>query len=352
MATSSRAESIDVRRTLLGKALLEHPGRFNFFQAVRLLERLRPGRVAVGRFGPPEREAMRFGINNSLAFPPSQIHSLDWADGGMPKMTVNFMGLTGPNGVLPYSFTELIRERNRTKDRTMQDFLDLFNHRAISLFYQAWEKYRFFVAYERDQQDRFSNYVMSFAGLGTKGLQKRFETPERTIVHDETFLFYSGLLSLQPKSAAALEQILCDYFGVPVEIDQFIGAWHSISTADQCCFEAGYEFSEQLGIGAVAGDEIWDHQSRVRIKLGPLTLEQYLDFLPVGQAYEPLSALLKFFAGDEFEFEAQLLLKREEVPAVQMESQGDSSTFLGWTTWMKSGPSFGRNPGDTILLLN
>ena len=30
----------------------------------------------------------------------------------------------------------------------------------------------------------------------------------------------------------------------------------------------------------MVGNEIWDQQSRVRIQLGPLTLEQYMDFLP------------------------------------------------------------------------
>jgi type VI secretion system protein ImpH len=266
----------------MGVALREHPGRFDFFQAVRLLERLNPGRVPVGLFGPPEREAMRFGVNNSLAFPVSQIHALDWPERASAKLVVNFLGLTGPMGVLPFAVTELVRDRARAKDRTLLDFFDLFNHRMISLFYQAWEKYRFFVAYERDQRDRFSKYVMSFVGLGTNGLQSR------QAVRDESFLYYGGLLSLQPRSATALEQLLSDYFDVPVEVEQFVGAWHAVSGDDQCCFANGTEYSEQLGVGAIAGDEIWDHQSRARVRLGPLTLEQYIDFLPAGRALGPL----------------------------------------------------------------
>ena len=345
MATTSRTEDLDVRRSPLGRSMREHPGQFNFFQVVRLLDRMQQTSVPVGLFGPPERESVLFGVNNSLAFPPSQIHTLDWPENGQPKITLNFMGLTGPNGVLPYSFTELLRDRARAKDRTLQDFFDLFNHRMISLFYQAWEKYRFFVAYERDQKDRFSKYLMSFVGLSTEGLQ------HRQPVRDDTFLFYSGLLSLQPRSAASLEQLVSDYFDVPVEVEQFVGAWRPIGASDQCCFEAGVEFSEQLGFGAVAGDEIWDHQSRARLKLGPLGLEQYLDFLPIGRAFEPLQSLCRFFTGNEFEFEIQLILKRDDVPAVELNPSGGARPFLGWTTWMKSGPAFGRDPGDAILLL-
>ena len=57
--------------------------------------------------------------------------------------------------------------------------------------------------------------------------------------------------------------------------------------------------SRKLGVGAVVGDEIWDQQSRVRVRLGPLTLAQYQDFLPDGTAYEPLKRLTKFFSNDE-----------------------------------------------------
>ena len=44
----------------LVETLFEEPFRFDFFQAVRLLHRLDPDRVAIGRDGPPRREVARF----------------------------------------------------------------------------------------------------------------------------------------------------------------------------------------------------------------------------------------------------------------------------------------------------
>lgn len=350
MATSGGPQSIDVSRSFLGRAMRATPGQFDFFQMVRLIIRTSPGREPVGIWGPPRREAVRFGVHNTLTFPPSQIHALEVPDKGpergIPKLTVNFMGLTGPLGVLPFAYTELVRDRARAKDPTLRDFLDLFNHRAISLFYQAWEKYRFFVAYERDQKDRFSRYLMCFVGLGTPGLAQRQQP-----VHDEAFLYYSGLLSLQPRSATALEQIVSDYFKVECEVEQFVGAWHAVPPDDQCSLDTGKEFSEQLGLGAVAGDEVWDHQSRARVVLGPMPMAQYLDFLPDGRAFEPLRKMLRFFSGNEIEFEVQLVLDRRDVPFCEMSGE-QGVVLLGWTTWMKSGPGFGRDPGDAVLLLN
>jgi type VI secretion system protein ImpH len=346
MATTSRPQDLDVSRSFLGEELREHPGWFHFFQAVRLMHRMMPDREPVGRFAPPSREALRFSANNLLAFPPSQIQTLDWSADGPARMKVNFMGLTGPMGVLPYSYTELIRDRDRLKDYTLEDFFDLFNHRMISLFYQAWEKYRFFVAYEREEQDRFSRYLMSFVGLGTPGLENR------QAVADESLMYYCGLLSMQPRSAAALQQVLADYFDVPVEIEQFVGAWRALEPSNQCRMEGGVPYSDQLGMGAIAGDEIWERQSRGRIRLGPLSARQYRSFLPAGDAWEPLRAIANFFTGGEIEFEVELVLKREDVPPCELRGDGETAPLLGWFSWIKSGPAFARDPGDTVLLLN
>lgn len=344
MATSSGTTDFDVRRSPLGRSLESHPGRYNFFQVVRLLQRLSGRPRLIGDFGPPHEETIRFATSNALAFPPNDIESISWAEDDQPRVVVNFMGLSGPNGVLPYAFTELIRERARAKDYTIQEFFDLFNHRMISLFYQAWEKYRFFVSYERDQQDRFSRYLMSFVGLGTAGLD------HRQVLPDETFLFYSGLLSLQPRSEASLQQILEDYFDVPVEVRQFVGTWRPLTASDQCTFETGDEYSDQLGVGAVAGDEIWDHQSRARIRLGPMNIVRYRQFLPGGSASMALKCLTQLFSNGQMEFEAQLILRQSDVPACELDDQTSAGVQLGWTSWVKSGDAFGRDPGDTILL--
>ena len=142
-------------------------------------------------------------------------------------MTVNFMGLTGPMGVLPYCYTELILERLRAKDTSLAAFLDIFNHRIISLFYRAWEKYRFPVTYYLGEEDRFTHHLLDLIGLGTPGLHDRQAVPTMALLH------YVGMLGLQSRSAAALEQILSDYFEVPVEVEQFAGAWYRLDRATQ-----------------------------------------------------------------------------------------------------------------------
>ncbi|MCC7497233.1 MAG: type VI secretion system baseplate subunit TssG [Bryobacterales bacterium] len=318
------------------------PFSFEFFQAVRLLERIWPERNSIGRFAHPGREVVRLHAYWAVGFPASQIQSLSLKDPRAAHLTVNFMGLFGPSGVLPLVYSDLINERLRAKDHTLKDFLDIFNHRAVSLFYQAWEKYRFQIVYERGERDRVSQHLTDLIGLGTAGLE------DRQAVRDDSLRFYAGLLSLTPRSETGLRQLLEDYFDVPVQVEQFVGSWHPLDTETQCFVGAGDDYSQQLGAGAVVGDEIWDQQSGVRVVLGPLPAAKYVDFLPNGTAYKPLGSLIRFFTRGEFDLEVKLVLKRAEVPACELGGTGEAGPQLGWVSWLKSAP-MRHDPGDTIL---
>ena len=47
----------------------------------------------------------------------------------------------------------------------------------------------------------------------------------------------------------------------------------------------------------------------------------------------------------------QLILERKEVPCCNLGRDDQSGPRLGWFTWIRSGMSFDRSPGDTVLLL-
>ena len=120
----------------LKQQLFQEGYRFEFFQAVRLLQRGQSTRQSVGGTSRPSEEAVRFRAHQSLGFPPSEIYELREAEAAErpPDMTVAFMGLTGPQGVLPRYYTELMLDRLRAKDYTLRDFFDVLNHRSSRCF--------------------------------------------------------------------------------------------------------------------------------------------------------------------------------------------------------------------------
>jgi type VI secretion system protein ImpH len=333
-----------VRLGAVEELLEREPFSFEFFQAVRLLHQLRPERGGVGRYGNPDDEVVRFGATPATAFPASEVQAIEFEDGAPPRLLVNFFGLTGPQGVLPLEYSELVADRVRQRDHALRDFLDLFNHRLISLFFRAWERTHVHGDTTATGDDPLNEHLLDLAGLGTPGIAKQLGLPAASLP------FYVGLLSMPTRPAVALELLLEDYFRVPIDIEQFVGGWYAIDESSQCALGDELSASSQLGIGAVAGDEIWDLQARARLRIGPLSRAQYDTFLPTGRAYQELRALTKFFTGEQVDIEVQLILARDDVPPVALGAAVEQATPLGWCTWLRSRP-FTRDAADTILTL-
>ncbi len=326
--------------------LAERPGAFSFFQAVRLLERIRPDRSRVGGWGDPAEEVVRFSVPPHFGFPTAEIRDLRFGEDpeDPARMSVSFMGLTGPTGVLPHEYTRLLASRLRARDRAPAEFLDLFHHRLISLFYLAWRKNRFDLHVESPPDEGgFVRHLLDLLGLGLDEFQGRQEVP------DDTLVYYSGLLAPQARSAAALRQLLEDRLGVPVEVEEFVGGWFPLPERDRCHLGED-DGSTVLGGGAVVGDEIWDQQSKVRLRLGPLDRETFRRFLPGGADHRELRSLVRFFSHDQFEFEVQLILRGEEVPGTVLGDEGSEDRPLGWCTWLRSAPR-DHDADETILSL-
>ena len=344
MGAEGRSQNPAVTARALGPRISESPSDFEFFQLVRLLSRLAPDRAPVGKFANPAKETVRFEATPTLSFPPTEVRGLSLDEEGPPRMSVHFFGLIGALGVLPTQYTELVRERKRSGDHAIGDFLNLFQHRMLSLFVRAWERSRPGIGFERGQDGVFHRILMCLIGMGTPGLSGRLA------VNDQTLVYYAGLLSQMPRSSSALEQVISEYFDVACEVIPFAGAWRPIDKNAQTRFRDRPSDTESLGRGAVIGDEVWDQQSVIRLRLGPLPLPQYVDFLPKNSANQPLKALVKFFCGEDLDAEVQLVLRREEAPRAGLDVEDGVSPQLGWVSWMFSKP-LARDPDETVLRL-
>lgn len=331
------------------RALRDDITGFSFFQAVRLLERLHPDRAPVGGWADPNDEVLRFGTTSTLGFPPAEIHSLRLDNEGPrdepARMRVHFLGLIGPSGVLPHVYTVHVAERVRARDTAFRDFLDMFHHRALSLFYRAWAKHRAAVAHESGGEDRLFDHLLDLSGMGTPGLRKRLPMPDGAIA------YYAGAFASQTRSAAAMARVIGDYFDVPATIEQFVGEWRRVDGGGQCTLGVE-DASGQLGFGVI-GDQAWDPHSSVRLRLGPLNRTQFDAFLPGGAAHASLRDLARLYAQDQVGVQVQLVLARDEVAPVRLGApspDATAGTTLGRGTWLASRP-LSRDPDETILAL-
>jgi type VI secretion system protein ImpH len=329
---------------------------YDFFQAVRRLDALHPHLQGIGRSDRVEDDPIRFCQQPSLAFPQNTLNRYDPPASNRPgRLFVAFMGMLGPHGPLPLHLTEYAHERElHVKDFTFSRFLDVFNHRLISLFYRAWAVNQMPASYDRsmaaagydpntitdelrerallEDEDPYAIYIGSLIGLGMDSLRLRDRVPDTAKLH------YAGRLSAGAPGPEGLRAILQDYFGVPVMIEEFAGHWLDLPPSAYCVLggdpvdKTPSSLGGPLG-GAVVGKRVWDCQGKFRIRLGPMSYEDYQRFLPVTRTARRLEAWIRNYVGDEFAWEAQVILRRDEVPPVRL----GGGAALGWTTWSYSG---------------
>lgn len=340
MPTPQRRDS-----TGLIDQLFEDPHRFEFFQAVRLLER-----TLTARHGPSADllpSQLRFRNSSSLAFPASEIESLKvrWTapeGNATPEIdsvdiTAAFMGLLGVSGALPYVYTEQIAQRELyQKDFAARSFLDLFSNRLLALFYKAWKKSRLQLQYESDRRNRFAPMVLALAGIGQAPLHDRLR-PDAGGVDDEGLAFFAGALQQRTLSASQLRQLLSRYLKVPVRLEQFCGRWYTLPPEARTVLGLS---GGQLGRNALSGERVWQRDLRVRVVLGPLDHRMFLRFLPGAPGATALREILTLLSGVSLEYEINIVLRADAVQSGTLGSdRSPLAGRLGWDTYLQTRPS-------------
>ena len=343
-ATKRRFEPAVIER------LFAEPYRFEYFQAVRMLE------LWLKRHGTPQQGAvanfLRFQNSVKLSFPASQLETIEPEPRDIPRqaralgealqaatlkyirITPAFMGLLGGNGALPAHYTERIASHAMyEKDEGPRAFLDTFSNRSLALFYEAWRKYRLELKYHAQGKDSFLPLLLSLAGVGHESLRQRLNDDMGGGVLDESIGYFAAALRHRPPSAVQMSRVLAEYFGQPVKAEQFIGCWYAVPDAQQTMLGMN---NAMLGAGAMAGARVWQRDLRLRLVVGPLDHASFSSFLPGGVAARALKSMLTMFTGLTLEYDVQLVLRKADVQGVELDDDRTGGR-LGWDSFLVTG---------------
>lgn len=323
------AESGDAASPLI-RALEEAPHGFAFFQAVRLLEARLPGAPRLGEAGPAGEEAVRLRPASELAFPAADVAAVARREGGMGPpyaLVTAILGLYGAGSPLPaYYSEEILRAEAAGEDDPVRLFLDVLNHRLLSLLYAAWAKYRWEFRFAADASDRVSRQVLGLAGLPDAATREAVGLPPARLLR------YAGVLLQRPRGASLVAGAVSDYFeDVPVRVRECVPRWVRLAPEDRLRLGRA---SSRLGEETVLGSAVPDRGGKCRIEVGPLDLERYRAFLPGGRFWEPLGRLVRLLLADPLEWDLELGLRGEEVPPLRLVS-GEGAVRLGRTSWLQ-----------------
>jgi len=331
----------------LSETLFDEGFRFEFFQAVRLLQQTKDEAVPVGTGDDPAREGVRFRSDCSFRFPAGDVASVSppGEDEDAARILVNFMGVATQNsfGSLPYFYTELAGGQERGEAPVLREFLDLFNHRLISLFYRAWQKHRFPVAFETagvGGVGLFETAMLSLLGMGTPAVQGQLP------VNDLALISLASHLRRKGAPAASVADLVSRYFDIPVSIAPLTTSFHYLEENDRSRLGGS---GNQLGMTMTLGTRVCLTQSSVRLRLGPLSWDAYQEYLPGGDGHEALVALLELAVGPEYDFEFVMILSAQAVPQLRLGAAGGQQQCrLGWSSWLCTEP-LETDPADVIV---
>lgn len=317
---------MDERRTRLFERLEAEPWAHDFFAVLRELDALAPDSPRLGRALRPVAEAIRLGQDPELDFAPANLMSFKHGGSTPPRLAARALGLFGPMGPLPLHMTEYARDRLRNHaDPTFARFADVFHHRALSLFYRAWAQSQPAVQADRPDDDQFAKWVSALFGQAPAPLRKADTVP------DAAKRFAAGHLARPTRNPETITKVLRQYFEVPIRIEPYVGHWLPLRAEDRSRLgRPGARRSAPLGVSVVAGSKVWDRQYKLRVHVGPLSLDQYRQFLPGQHALTELRDWMRQLLGFDMLWDLRLVLRGAEVPALGL----DRRAMLGRTTWL------------------
>lgn len=330
--------------TALVGAVLANPRRVGFYRAIEIIERATPRHVRVGEYGPVLQESIRFKHDPSLNFSTNDVSEVavrprkvgetgDGPDGPYYEVTTTFLGLTGTVSPLPTYFAEEIL--NEDPDNTAQrDFLDVFHHRVLSLFYRAHAKYAFITEYLSTSDDGWSKKSLALSGIDV------FEggRPPANLALGR-FLRLTPLLATRSRTAAGLVAVVGDVLedvllGAKVAVEQFVGRWVTIE--ERQLLRLGV-INTTLGVDATIGRRVFDRGGKFRLVLGPMKRKVFQRFLPGGDGLTQLKDLVTFYVRDPLDFDVELILAPGETPSLRLSSNPDEASRIGLDSWLTVG---------------
>lgn len=349
-------EELRLPKGSIADNLFRTPWKFDFFQTVSLLQDLAEQNQSldepacrIGQFALPSEECVRFTVPHTTAFPTAAVPQIRWnSQQRRAAVEVNFIGLTGPSGVLPEPYNDRLRDIARSAKHAergaLRDWLDNFNHRLISLFYGAWAKYRFptktrsgLKRQNAGRQEPVGIHVAlgAIAGLDRSVLDNHTSEEQSPKIDRDEWLGLAGVLAQRPMNVTNLTAALERCLGVDIKIVQFQGCWLDVDQDTQS--RLGIE-NHQLGMNAVLGERIWTRQQRILIEVGPLEPDDFDRFLPPSETnpadgYARLRELVEVFVGSTLQFDIRPILKIRQPMEVELTAEHFGNR-LGIDSWL------------------
>lgn len=325
MAGANRTTGADLEARLTTAAR-----RYDFYQLVEFLQQHYQDADNTADL----EEVVQLRSTASIGFPASDVVSLERLADARWKLTTTFMGLHGSPSPLPGYYLDNLAWEEAQQEERLTDFLNLFNHRLLSLLHKIWRKYRYYICFKDDGQDEFSRRMFALVGLEAPALRNQLR------INHSRMLAYAGLLASPARSPDVICSLVAHCFDLEdVTLDSWQLRFVTIEPEQQTQIGRIRRRNGQraqgrsvLGENFTLGARVRDYSGKFRLNINGLSRQHFMDFLPNGENYGPLTTFVSFILRDQFAWDLRLGIATQQVDGMTLGKVENSQ--LGWTSFI------------------
>nr|WP_174506479.1 type VI secretion system baseplate subunit TssG [Acinetobacter sp. Marseille-Q1620] len=295
------------QETSVTEELFRHPTAFEFIQSTRLLRHV-PYQQNIKYWD----DDFSFESTLNLNFPIHEIESLEIEDDKVHLKNL-IVGLTGIQGALPYTYTNKVKQAPRKQRLEVQKFIGLFNHKLTAQYVEASLSYNLPVRYEIEQDNYYLNIIHALNGY----ISSQHYQPEL----DDYFAEFAGLMQGQNNTSHALKTMLSCIFKQDVQIKEFIEEKFKLDDSQKTSL--GGSRPSLLGVNTFCGETIKQIDGKIEIQIGPLTHQQYLEYLPNQKQSQKLKSILQSWCNPTLLVDLRIILAKEDVQPLSLSSASE-----------------------------
>lgn len=318
MASNERKRSHNLT---LEDLVREKPTHFEFHAVMKLLELMYDEHIPVAEGMSPDKETVRFRHHLSMSFAGTDIHNivLPPKEAGVPVLLEeNFFGLGGAQGPLPMTLTQKILSQMDIKNFAMRDFLDIFNHRLLSILHRVRKSYWVGLDSRLPEESMAGKILSSFFGVHAD-----FNTETLPL---RTMLSLAVCFWEKPRNKEQLRRVLSVFLRMPVTVKGFTGGWRFADPEDQSVL--GRRLCS-LGQDALLGQRMWDTSYLLDITLQAPSLERYEQLAPGTDLYKAVCQLSQAFLGNTQQVRFNVIWSDSSAPKSHL-----GKCRIGYKAWL------------------
>ena len=323
----------------LAEALLANASRADFFSLVPLLERLSPNATRIGGDGPPNKEALRFRHDPSMGFSAGDIAAGALAyvrdDATDPlsrkhavmRLTTTFLGLTGSVSPLPLYIPAEIAH-NHDGENLQANFLDIFHHRLLSLFYRLWTRYQYAREFTSNADDVWSRRVLALAAPTSETARAR--SASRATSCSSSRRCWRRARARRAGSSWRSKKCSICRRGTRVSRSSSAATRRSTKTSACACRRRPRSWA------AAPCSARWRTSAAIAFAsaLGPMSASEYPHYIRRGERVELVREVVNLMVREPLDYDLELLLRDDALPGFLISARRGMT--LGVTTRLRA----------------